>query len=157
MSLSSAAERASYWRFLLNPRIRCETWKAGQVYQKLLAADIGIIPIDAQPPHIDGRAPLWKVKSENRLTLKMSVGLPVVATPIPAYEPIVRHGENGYFAETSEQWLARLEELRDPATRERVGRAAREAVLQRYSMEEQARRFIAILRGLVSETHHEIP
>lgn len=156
MSLSSAAERASYRHFLLNRRIRCQAWRADEVYEELRNADIGIIPIDTQPTPVNGRPPLWQLKSENRLTLKMCVGLPVVATPIPAYEPIVRHGVNGYFAQTSEQWAASLEELRNPATRERVGRAARESVLQRYSMQEQARRLIAVLRGLASETHSKI-
>ena len=57
----------------------------------------------------------------------------------------------GFFAATRKEWLDRLEALRDPVLRRRMGERARETVLQRYSMEEQARLLIRILRGLVRD------
>lgn len=145
------AERLAYLKFMLERRIHCVAWDAVQVYQQMLRADIGIIPVDdlddtAPAP---GAVPNWKVKSENRMSMKMCVGLPVIATPIPAYEPLVRQGENGFLARSRQQWLEYLDLLRDPAARARIGGAARASVLHTYSMQEQARLLIALLDELL--------
>jgi glycosyltransferase involved in cell wall biosynthesis len=91
----------------------------------------------------------WKVKSENRLTLKMAMGLPVVATPIPAYEPVVEQGVNGFLARSMDEWMQHLGALRDPALRMSMGQQARQTALTRYSMDRQAEKLIAVLQGLV--------
>jgi glycosyltransferase involved in cell wall biosynthesis len=149
-----ARQRLAYLRFVADWTIRCATWDPVGVYRRMLDADIGIIPIDAVEPASGSAAavPSWKVKSENRLSMKMCMGLPVIATPIPSYEPLIRQGENGFFARTRSEWLAHLETLRDPDVRERIGQAARASVLQRYSMEEQARLLSNVLRSLVAES-----
>jgi glycosyltransferase involved in cell wall biosynthesis len=92
--------------------------------------------------------PAWKLKSENRLTLKMAIGLPVISSPIPAYEAVVEHGRNGFFARSPTEWTRYLEVVRDPAIRHEIGKAARESVLPRFSMEEQARRLVDVLTTL---------
>ena len=134
--------------FRLHSGIDCVPWHTEGVYEQLRAADIGILPIDSSPGMVPGgAAPSWSVKSENRLTLKMAVGLPVVATPIPAYEPALRSGSDGFFASTRVEWQQHLEQLRDPGLRREMGADARGAVIDRYSMAVQARLLGAILRG----------
>lgn len=151
-SKRSAEERLLYLKFLADPHIQRVAWDPSAVYDVLRQADIGIIPIAASPPHESGLPPpAWKVKSENRLTMKMSMGLPVVATPIPSYEAIIEHGRNGFLARSQQDWLEQLEALRDPACRRQMGEEARLSVLNRYSMREQARRLITVLQGLLSE------
>lgn len=141
--------KIEYLRFLLDPRIRRQAWDPVDVYQYMKMADIGIIPIDATPLHeLGGPVPSWKVKSENRLTMMMSMGLPVVATPIPAYEAVIQHGINGFLARTRAEFLECLEALRDPALRRMVGSKARDSVLMRYSVKEQAHKLINILNSL---------
>ena len=138
-------------RLALHPRVRLHAWHPQTVYRVLSEADIGIIPIDRDAPVLEGALPpAWSVKSENRLTLKMAVGLPVVATPIPAYKPVVRHGENAFFADTRDDWLSVLQELRCPELRRRVGDAARQSVLARFSLDRQAARLSAVLRTLAA-------
>lgn len=144
----SHAARLDYLRFLANRRIRCVAWDGVTVYQHMREADIGIIPVDARDSEDPAQVPFWKVKSENRLSMKMSLGLPVVATEIPSYLPLVTQGENGFLASAPGQWMACLEALRDPRARERIGNAARASVLARYSREEQARLLIAVLASL---------
>jgi hypothetical protein len=142
-------ERNSYTSFLLNRRIRCVPWGPQSVYQELVNADIGIIPVDLdpqQPTH--GLPPESVRKSANRLTLKMSVGLPVVATPIPAYEAIIEQGRNGFLARTDGDWTQSLIALRDPDRRREMGLAARATVERAYSMDTQAKTFVEVLRGL---------
>lgn len=151
MGLRGNRARLDYLAFLADRRIRCVAWDAAGVYRHMLGADVGIIPIDAVEPADAGAAavPSWKVKSENRMSMKMCVGLPVVATPIPSYLPLMRQGDNGFLASTRKEWIAYLELLRDPELRQRVGSAARQSVLQRYSMQEQARLLIVVLDSLV--------
>jgi glycosyltransferase involved in cell wall biosynthesis len=142
--------RIEYLRFLASGRIECLAWDPVGVYAQMCQADIGIIPIDTLPPHAPGQVPpSWKVKSENRLTMKMAVGLPVIATPIPAYEPVVEQGRTGFLARSAAEWMASFEALRDPDRRAAIGAAARQSALQRYSMQAQARLLVAALRELV--------
>jgi hypothetical protein len=136
-------------RFLGNPQIACVPWGPATVYEDMARADIGIIPIEgaaARAGRADGGT--WALKSENRLTLKMSMGLPVIATPIPAYESVIEHGVNGFFAHSRADWRACLAHLRDPARRRAMGEAARASVAQRYSMAHQAERLVAVLGAL---------
>jgi hypothetical protein len=136
----TTAERWALARFLANPRIHRTAWDPHGVYDAIEAADIGLIPVDAVPPGAPGAPePAWRLKSENRLTLLMAAGLPVVASPLPAYLPVVRDGQDAMLAGDRAAWLQALERLRDPALRRAMGRSAREAVLERYSREAQAR------------------
>jgi glycosyltransferase involved in cell wall biosynthesis len=154
------ADRLKCVQFLASPRIHCVAWSLQRVRDYLCRADIAIIPIDDTPAQLaDGSPPMWKRKSENRLTLKMSAGLPVIATPIPSYEPVIEQGVNGFFARSPAEWKTCFQALRDPALRERMGTAARASVVHRYSMEEQARKLSAILHGLLpsSPERHDSP
>ena len=137
-----------YLGFLANPRIRCIAWDVDLVYNAMLESDIGIIPIETEEER--GAFGAWHVKSENRLTLKMAVGLPVVATPIPAYEPVVQPGVNAFLARNRADWLRQLSVLRDPAQRRKMGMQARQTALAEYSMDRQAEKLVAVLRGLVA-------
>lgn len=142
-------ERLSYLDFLLDRRIRRVAWDPVDVYQQMQAADIGIIPVVTQDePPSAGPVPNWMIKSENRLTLKMSVGLPVVASPVPAYRSVVEQGVNGYLAASPADWLCCLDALRDPVIRRQIGARARESVHDRFSLRRQAQLLIAVLKGL---------
>ena len=145
------SERAAYLRFLTGRHVRRAAWHPEGVYKSMTEADIGIIPID--PTHDADRdlpSAMWRVRSENRLTMKMCVGLPVVATPVPAYDAVVRQEENGFLCGSRDEWMAALVALRDPERRRVIGERARMDVIDRYSKEEQARRLIGVLNGLAA-------
>lgn len=149
-TLNQEKNKSESWRTILaflNPNIKYTQWQAESVYSELCASDIGIIPIENM--HDDPTTPpSWKVKSENRLTLKMAIGLPVIATPIPAYENVIEHGVNGYFATSADDWKHFFNKLRAPDLRLEMGRRARASVLSRFSKAFQAQRFISVLRVL---------
>jgi glycosyl transferase family 1 len=137
----------------LHRRIRHTPWSIDGVYEALLRADIGIIPIDTSDTfiHPEATVPAWQLKSENRLTLKMAIGLPVIATPIPSYESVIEHGRNGFLARSREDWTRCFNTLRDPALRIEMGARARLSVLERYSVEAQAQKLMyCIRRALVA-------
>lgn len=140
-------ERLEYLRFLVDRRIECVPWDRDGVYREMMRADMALIPVETPAAESGaGVPPAWKVKSENRLTMKMSMGLPVIATPIPSYEPVIEHGVNGFFARSTRDWEACLAALRDPACRRDMGLAARASVARKYSMAEQAAKLICVLR-----------
>ena len=144
-------DKLDFLRFAGHPRIVREAWDAEGVYRHLLAADVGIIPVETRREHDAplSEVPGWMVKSENRLTMKMAVGLPVVATPIPAYLPVIDQGRNGFLASTRGEWLDCLQRLRDPERRREIGLAARASVISRYSKEAQAERMANLFNALL--------
>ncbi|MDP2007883.1 MAG: hypothetical protein Q8K45_19605 [Rubrivivax sp.] len=147
LASKTSRQRLSYLRFLLDRRIECVPWSLEGVYAEMLAADIGIIPVETPAPRADSPLPAWTVKSENRLTMKMSLGLPVIAVPIRSYENVVEHGVNGFFASSLRDWSACLNALRDPDRRADMGQAARASVSPRYSMHQQSIKLIKALQA----------
>jgi hypothetical protein len=138
---------------ILHPRIRHVPWSLEGVYQHLRASDIGIIPIDTSDNTLAvPGVPYWKTKSENRLTLNMAVGLPVIATPIASYEQVIEDGVNGFLARSREDWLKCFSRLRDPGLRYEMGFRARQSVIASYSKEAQATSFIAVLERVLRGT-----
>jgi Glycosyl transferases group 1 len=142
-------DRRGYLEFLMDQSIRRVAWDPVAVYQHMQDADIGIIPVDPiGAPQATSLLPNWMVKSENRLTMKMSIGLPVVASPVPAYQAVLEQGRNGFLATSPTDWLECLEALRDPVLRRQVGERARESVCERFSMAAQAHGLVRVLSGL---------
>lgn len=102
-----------------------------------LAADIAAVPSGA-------REAFGLVNVE-----AMASGIPVVASRAGGMREIIVDGETGYLADP-----ARLEQelgdrllalLRDAELRERMGRASRERVEQRYTWQATARRWLEVL------------
>lgn len=61
-------------------------------------------------------------------------GLPSVCSAAAEFSNVIQHGENGFIAETPQEWLKCLLELVDDAQRrETVGTAARESVIDNFS------------------------
>jgi hypothetical protein len=150
-ALRSERRWASRWRMLRAltcPRIRRVPWSPTAVYHELRRADVGIIPVDVSRANRrpDQPVPAWQLKSENRLTLKMAAGLPVVATPIPAYEQVVSHGVDGFLVRSRGEWLEALTALRGAARRDRMATAARARVLEPFSIARQAKRLATVFK-----------
>lgn len=158
------AVRRHYWKFRSQPNLEEKidyvsnvldrkfvrvNWHPVGVYDELSRSDLGIIPVNMGfDPLPQQNVSWWQVKSENRLVMKMAMGLPVIACPVPAYNDVIVQGENGYLASSREEWLACFEALRDPERRREIGRKARDSVIQRYSKEEQVRKLVAVLQRL---------
>lgn len=120
------------------------SWSRESAHSELLAADLAVIPC------LD--APASRAKSNNRLTLFMAAGLPVVASPIPAYRAVVDPGENGFLAETVEEWAAALHALRNPALRALLGQAARSTAWERFAPKVIAGHWEALLEEMAVRT-----
>jgi glycosyltransferase involved in cell wall biosynthesis len=100
--------------------------------------DIGIMPVPDEP--------FEQGKCGYKLIQYMACGKPVVASPVGANRDIVHHGVNGFVATSEAEWMDSLMTLcRDPATRDRMGKAGRARVEAQYALDVAAPRLHAIL------------
>jgi glycosyltransferase involved in cell wall biosynthesis len=75
-----------------------------------------------------------RAKSEIKFVEAGSLGVPVVASRIDPFAAAITSGENGFLATNAAEWIAALDQLAaDADLRRRMGAAARQRVLERYS------------------------
>jgi glycosyltransferase involved in cell wall biosynthesis len=114
------------------------SWSESTESQALAEADIGIswLPDDD-----------WsRGKCGLKLLQYMAAGLPVIANPVGVQKTMVRHGENGFLAETPEEWCTAVSRLAaDPALRRRLGQAGRQLVEKEYSVAAGAKLWLNLL------------
>lgn len=131
-------------RFLDIPDLpvdRCP-WDEATEAREIAAADIGIgwVPDD----------PWSRGKCGLKILQYQAAGLPVVANPVGVQTDLVRDGETGFRATTSEEWVNAVRQLAaDPELRYRLGTAGRRQVEAGYSVEAGAKRWIRALADLV--------
>ena len=117
-------------------------WRSETEVEDLRPVDIGIMPLPDDP---------W---SRGKCALKalqyMALGLPTVCSPVGVNSVIIRDGENGMLAATDDEWIEKLSTLLgSPDLRERLGRAGRATVEERYSAAAQAPRVYRVIESVV--------
>ena len=76
----------------------------------------------------------------------MGVGVPVVASRIGAACEFIRDGDNGFLAGSRDEWVDRISRLiLDPQLRDRMGRAGRATVEDRFSVRVTAPAYLRII------------
>jgi glycosyltransferase involved in cell wall biosynthesis len=117
-------------------------WAAATEADELAAFDIGIMPMPDT---------VWaKGKCAMKALLYMAMGVPAVCSAVGTNCEVIRHGENGLLATTTEEWLDVLTALaRNPELRARLGDAGRRTVEEEYSMRACAARFAEVVRDAV--------
>lgn len=103
-------------------------WKLADEVAYLQEPDIGLMPL-VDSPRARGKCAFKALQF-------MGVGTPCVVSPVGMNAEIIEDGETGFLARTPEEWHDKLLRLIDDAVlRERMGRAARAAVLERFTHE----------------------
>jgi glycosyltransferase involved in cell wall biosynthesis len=114
-------------------------WSEETEVARIADFDVGIMPLTDTP---------WeRGKCAYKLIQVMAAGKPVIASPVGANRQVVRHGVNGFLAETTDQWADALRQLADPELRRRMGEEARKTVAEQYSTAVVIPRLAAILRA----------
>lgn len=91
--------------------------------------DIGIMPLFSSRPWDNYKCP-------TKLIQYMSVGIPSVASPVGFTGEVLKHGLDGFYAESDHEWELRLHQLlTDEPLRLRVGAEARVKVAKEYCVE----------------------
>jgi glycosyltransferase involved in cell wall biosynthesis len=115
-----------------------EAWTPAAELVFLQETDIGIMPLPDDE---------WtRGKCGLKALTAMASGAPTVVSPVGVNVEIVQHEQGGLLARTPEEWEAALGRLvEDPALRRRLGEAARQTVVDRYSVQRWAPELARIL------------
>lgn len=114
-------------------------WSAETEVADIQNFDVGIMPLPDSP---------WeRGKCGYKLIQYMACGKPVVASTVSANTEIVKHGVNGFLAESAEEWLEALTVLRDnPDLRKKMGTAGRKMVEKKYCIQVTAPKLLSIFQ-----------
>ncbi len=122
---------------------RFEKWdpvrEVGQMHQ----FDIGVMPLEMDE---------WsRGKCGMKLLQYMSLEIPAVGTPVGVNSTIIQEGKNGFTALTEVEWTEKLSQLVvDTDLRIRLGKAARETVVESYSVQAWFPRLLEVYRSYAS-------
>ena len=103
-------------------------WREESEIDDLRRFDIGLMPM----PNTE-----WtRYKCGLKIIQYMALAIPAVASPVGVNSEIIHHGNSGYLPESSTQWLDILTQLVErPEQRLEIGRAGRQTVESRYSVQ----------------------
>lgn len=123
-----------------------QPWSLEQEVPLIQQFDVGVMPLPDT---------LWaRGKCAYKLIQCMACGIPVVASPVGANVEAVPL-QCGMLADTQEQWLAAFRLLAaDADLRQRMGRAARHWVVERYSLRSALPLLVDVIR---CAAHGRIP
>jgi len=123
--------------------VEVRPWQETTEVGEIQGFDIGLMPLPDEPYE--------RGKCGYKLIQYMACGKPVVASPVGMNTEIVRHGENGFLATSTAEWIDALSHLlEDPNLRFRMGQAGRSMVESHYSLQMQAPRLEGMLRSVIS-------
>lgn len=106
-------------------------------------ADVGSFDIGIMPLPDDA----WtRGKCALKILQGFAASVPVVCSPVGANRDVMNHDVEGYFAQSQDEWVARLEELLlDSQKRRRMGQAGRRAIEEKYSVAANVEQFAQTL------------
>ncbi len=116
------------------------TWTLENQLADLQSIDIGLMPLSDDP---------WsRGKCAFKLVQYGAVGRPSVASPVGANCQVVDDGRTGYLAADESAWVEHLCRLVDDAAlRRRMGEAARDHIVNNYSVQSQAPHVMGLVTG----------
>lgn len=118
-------------------------WDITTICDIILNHDIAVIPSTNSD---------WsKAKSSNRLTLFSTLGLPIIAHPVPSYLNILKEKDEIYFAEKKVAWRKAILDLKDPLVRNNLAINARKKVINNYTIDVIGQQWIKTLYQLAAK------
>lgn len=121
--------------FCDSPTIKGEKWTSTDEVEKMNTFDIGIMPLPDNE---------WtKGKCGLKGLTYMACEIPSVMSPVGVNNDIIQHGENGFLAGSDQEWINTLGMLiESPELREKIGKAGRQTVIEKYSVEANKQKYL---------------
>ncbi len=118
-------------------------WRKSTEISDLQKIDIGIMPLYDDE---------WeKGKCGFKGLQYMSLEIPAVMSPVGVNTEIIEDGVNGFLASTEQEWFDKLSLLiEDAELRKRLGRAGRQTVVERYSIQANAPKYLEVLTRVLA-------
>lgn len=88
-------------------------------YRRVAEFDVTLAPLE--------RTTFNRSKSPLRVIESQALGVPVIASDVPAYRGWVEDGVTGFYARSTAQWVRAMRHLQDPEARTEMGAAGRKA------------------------------
>lgn len=119
-------------------------WNKVTEISDLCSFDIGIMPL----PNDE-----W---AQGKCGLKglqyMALEIPTIMSPVGVNIEIIENGINGFLASTQDEWLEKLSELiESKELREKIGKAGRRTVIEKYSVEINKQKYLDAFNGLLEK------
>ena len=114
-------------------------WNSTTEIKDLSDIDIGIMPLPDDE---------W---SKGKCGLKglqyMGLGIPTVMSPVGVNTDIIADGENGFLADSAEEWVEKLSLLiENKALRAKIGQNGRTTVVNHYSVKANKHKYLALFK-----------
>lgn len=124
----------------MGPNVKYLNWTEDTEVDLISNFDIGIMPLDDSP---------WELgKCSYKLIQYMGCGVAAVASPIGMNKDVVIEGEDGFFASTPEEWIAKLSLLIEDANlRNFLGNNGRRKIESNYCLQNSISTVISIIRN----------
>ena len=115
-------------------------WNFKTEIDDLLCIHIGIMPLYESEVELG--------KCGFKAIQYMSLGIPAVVSPVGVNCDVVKNEENGFWADTDEEWYSNLEKLiRDKDLRTNMGMAARNFIVKNYSVKATLNLFLDLFQN----------
>jgi len=131
-------------------RVKALEFVPWQRLPSLLATfDVALAPLEHGNPFCEA-------KSELKWAEAAAVGVPTVASPTVPFRKTIRHGETGFLASTTGEWVDALRLLAsDPVRRRTVGAAAAESLEEDYDPKKLGDALATILAGVRNDVRRK--
>ena len=115
-------------------------WTEASEVENIITCQVGVMPL------LDS---VWeRGKCGYKLIQYMACGLPVVASGVGVNPEIVLHGENGFVANTTDEWVTSLGKLlQSPTLRRQMGTVGRQRVENEYCIQKTGPRMAQLLQS----------
>ncbi len=129
-------DKEPQFRFLPPGKVVYRRWSPEVEIDAVRAMDVAVMPL----PDTE-----WtRAKCGLKMLCAMSVGVPVIASPVGVVNDILQDSNVGFVAKPGE-WAGLLARLHaDPLLRAQMGRAGRERVVERYSVATHAETLVRL-------------
>ena len=126
------------------PGVINKPWKRETEISDLTQFDIGIMPLPDNE---------WtRGKCGFKGLQYMSLEIPTIMSPVGVNKEIIKHGINGFLANTPEEWENTLSQLiENQSLRENLGKEARNTIKTKYSVEALKQEYLSLMKSIITK------
>jgi glycosyltransferase involved in cell wall biosynthesis len=79
----------------------------------------------------------------------MAAGVPVIASPVGVQTDMIEHGENGFLANSIEEWVSYITALAEnDGLRKHIGQAGRDTATAKYDFRNSGKLLAKVIRSV---------